>query len=412
MALTPQMKHSIKLLSMSTKELHEYINTVAESNPFLQKILNEKVTRTSHVYEYNDGASKDEEDSRSSLLSQLRMLNLSDKEMEIVEYLIYEMDENGYITTNLEEAAADLAVALEEVESALEAIQSLEPAGIGAQDISECLQLQLKRMAKEGSLEYRMVTECISEVAKNDVEKIARLLMSDKEEVKSAIANIKKLNPRPASTILSKKAEDISPDFVVRFRNKKVQLELNKNWLPRLRLYNPYENKVDIIKDADARRFMKENMDLAKNLIDGVRRREETMCRVADYILTYHKDSLQNKPHEIKSLTVKDISKALNIHPSTVTRTIANKYIQIYDKVMPLKSLLSAGITKDGGDSVSKTAVKKRIESLIKNEDKARPLTDGAIQDIFSKEGIPIKRRTIAKYRDSLRILPAYFRKK
>ncbi len=412
MALTPQMRHSIMLLGMSTKDLVEYIDSVAEANPFLQKILQQKPKKPSTTYEYDDAGTKNREDTRLSLLSQLRMMGLLKNEMEIAEYLIYEMDGNGYITIDLEEAAHDLAVTPDEVDAALEKIQSLEPAGIGARDLTECLQIQLKRMNKEDSLEYRIVTECITEAAKNDVEKIAKILKVEKVDARGAIASIKKLNPYPASTILSEKAEDIAPDFLVRFKNNKVQLELNRDWLPRLRLYNPYEKKLEIVKDAEARKFMKENMDTARHLIDGVKRREETMCKVTDYILRFQKDSLTNDFEEIKSLTIKDISKALNLHASTVTRTISNKYIQIDDNVMPLKTLLSTSVTKENGDSVSKTAVKRRIESLIKNENRERPLTDGAIQEILVKEGIPLKRRTIAKYRGSLRILPAYFRKK
>lgn len=411
MALTPQMKHSIMLLGMSTKDLAEYIDSIAESNPFLQKILSEKPKKLSTTYEYNDAATEDKENKRLPLISQLRILDLTDKELEIAEYLIYEMDDNGYITVDVEEVTSDLMVSLEETERALEAVQGLEPAGIGAHDLTECLQLQLKKANKEDSLEYRIVTECIDEVAKNNAEKIARILAADKEAVQTAIANIKKLNPRPASNILSEKSERVAPDFLVSLAKKKLQLELNKDWMPRLRLYNPYENKLEIIKDAEARQFMKENMDTARHLIDGIRRREETMCRVADYILQFHKDSLQNHPHEMKSLTVKNISEALKLHESTVTRTISNKYIQIDDNVVPLKSLLSASVKKENGESVSKQAVKNRIEALVKNEAKAKPLTDNDIYESLTKEGILIKRRTIAKYRDSLRILPAYLRK-
>jgi len=153
-------------------------------------------------------------------------------------------------------------------------------------------------------------------------------------------------------------------------------------------------------------------MDSAKNLIDGLRRREEKKSKVAFYIVNFHENELINGVDEIKSLTIKDISLALNLHPSTITRTVANKYIQIENKVMPLKNLLSHGIKKENGETISKIAVKKRIEELVKNEDKSRPLSDKAIQEKLAKEGIVLQRRTIAKYRAQLRILPTYLRKK
>jgi RNA polymerase sigma-54 factor len=396
MVLTPQMRHSIQLLGMSTKDLNEYVESAIETNPFLKKAFEQKrvdkhrstissVDNVGTSYEQDRGRKQDE-DPRASLLSQLRMLDLDGKSIEIAEHLIYEIDHNGYIPVAIEEVAHDLLVSIEEVEGSLKAIQSLDPPGIGARDVCECLQLQLKRINKEGSLEYAIVSEFINELARADITKIAKKLNVDKEKVQVAINAIKKLNPRPASTMLSKGSEKVIPDLVATAKNEKIRLEINREWLPHLRLYNPYEEKLDIIKDPEARKFMKENMNSARHLIDGLKRREETMCKVADYILNFHGDETIKEKAEMKSLTVKDISSALELHPSTITRTVSNKYIQIEDKVVPLKSFLSHGIKKENGDQ--------------------------AIQKLLGKEGILIKRRTIAKYRTALRILPTHLRKK
>jgi len=399
------------LLGMSTQDLNEYINSAVEANPFLQKIFDEKKSKSSRPEYGEDTIIKERPDPRLSLLSQIRLLDATDKELEILEYLIYEIDDNGYITADIEEVARDLFVSIEEVEKCIMAVQNLEPAGIGARDMRECLRLQLKRMKKEDSLEYQIVSGFIEEVAKSDTEKIAKALKIDRKKVSAAIAVIKKLNPRPASNLLSERAEWIAPDLIVALKGKKIRIELNRQWLPRLRLYNPYENKLSVIKDANAREFMKENMEAARHLVDGIKRREETMCKVAEYILNFHKDSLRNNGHDLKSLMTRDISKALNLHPTTINRTISNKYIQIDNKVITLKSLLSNSVKKTNGESVSKISVKKRIETLVKNEDKSRPLSDKAIKEILAQEGIIIQRRTIAKYRDSLKILPTYLRR-
>jgi len=175
--------------------------------------------------------------------------------------------------------------------------------------------------------------------------------------------------------------------------------------------YNPYENKLDIIKDPEVKQFLKENMAAGKQLIDNIKRREETMCRVADHILKFQKDAFRSGFSCIKHLTIKDVAKTLNYHPSTISRTISNKYIQVDDKVIPLKTLLSHSIKKQNGDLVSKTTVKTRIKELVKDEDKTKPLADNAIKTKLEEEGVFIKRRTVAKYRDSLRILPVHLRR-
>ncbi len=423
MVLTPQMRHSIKLLGMSTKDLHDYINAAIEQNPFLRKSYQEKryenhrngssgwIASEAQEY-YGANANVNEDNPRDSLLSQLRMMNLTERQLMIVEYLISEMDDNGFITAGLDEAAHDLSCEIDEVERCLVIIQSLEPPGIGARDIRECLQLQLKRANKANSLEYTIVSDYLNELARNDAAKIARLLAADEQKVRQAIENIKKLSPRPASSLLSKGAEWVVPDMIVRVRDNTIRIEPNREWLPRLQFFNPYENDPDVVNNPEAKVFVRENLKNAKHLVDTLKRREETMCKVAEYILTCHRDELLSGGNERKTLTIKEIAEVLNLHPSTVNRTVSNKYIQIHEQVMPLKSLLSHGIKKINGETTSKTEVKKKIKELVDNEDKTKPLSDRAIQAKLEEMGITIKRRTIAKYRQTLKILPTHLRRK
>ncbi len=409
------------MLGMSVTDLAEYVEFAATQNPFLQKILENKtadkyrnkaaVSKNEYPYELENKA-KDNENGRINLLSQVRMAGISDKSFEIAEYLIFEMDDNGYITADSEEAASDLGVTAEDVRDCLETIQGMEPPGIGARDITECLQLQLRRKGMEDSLEYRIASSYLAEVAREDIDRIAKALKTDKEKIKAAVANIKKLNPRPASTILSKGSEKVIPELIARFEKNKVRLELNRGTIPGLKLYNPYENDFNIIKDPEARKFMKENINAAKNLIDNLKRREDTLCKVANYILSFQRDCFTEDKHDIKTLTIKDIAKAVDFHPSTISRAVSHKYISVNDNVMPLNSLLSHGMKKESGELQSKTAIKKRIEVLVKNEDSACPSTDDVISKILRSEGIILSRRTVAKYRQALRILPAYLRKK
>ncbi len=421
MAITPQMKQSIQLLGMSIKDLSEYIDSLVTKNPFLQKLINNKksdkyngvpgLRADGETYDHAD-TTRYRENPRFSLLSNLRMLGLKDKALEITEYMIFEMDENGYITVEPEEVASDLGVTTEEVEDCLEAIQGMEPAGIGARDIRECLQLQLKRKNKQESLEYAIVSHFLIEVARNDIEKIANSLKVDKNKVRDAINYIKKLDPRPASAVLSKDTQVIIPELLAKVDKRAVRLELNKSHLPRLKIYNPYENELDIIKDPEARKFLKENMNIAKGLVDNLKRREDTICKVAKYILDFQKEAIAKGEAGLKTLTLKDVAEALNFHPSTISRAISNKYIQINDKVVPMNSLLSHGIKKESGELTSKSFIKNRIVELVKKEDGALPLSDAQIEAKLKENGIVIKRRTIAKYRKCLQILPTHLRKK
>ncbi len=409
MVLTPLMRQSLQLLGMPVRELNEYINEILEKNPCLKKESDYQIPKAA---DRPKAPVAQRENPREALLSQIRLFNLADGMLEIAEYLIYELDENGYLKVRPQEAAADLGVNTDEVEKALEIIKGMDPPGIGAADIRECLQLQLKRAKKENSLEYTIVTDFINELAVNDAKKIAKALKTDEGRITEAIKAIKKLNPRPASSLLSEAAYPVIPDMAATVKNNKVSLALNREWLPRLKLYNPYEDKLEIVKDPEVKEFLKNNMNAARGLMDNLKRREETMCRVANCIITFQADSLGRKKQEIKALTIKDVAKALMLHPSTVSRAVFQKYVQIGAEVIPLKALLSKGIQRHNDGVISKTAVKKKIELLVKGEDKSQPLSDEDIKERLKQEGIKIQRRTISKYRNSQRILPAYLRRK
>lgn len=412
MALTPQMRQSIELLAMPVKELGEYVDSILEKNPFLKKAVEKRNYRSTGEIS-SEPQITSHEDPRDALLSQLRMQKLDVDRMRIAEYLIYEIDDNGYISCDCDEAASDLGADIETVEDVLETIQEMEPAGIGARDAQECLLIQLKRLGKEGSTEYRIVQSFISELASQDAKGIAQVLKVSEDEVLKAFKSIRKLNPKPASTLLSEKQDPVIPDLVAHIKKDKVTIGINRDWFPVIRFYNPYENKPDIIKDPEVREFVKVNESAAKQLLDNLKRREDTMCKVASYILNFQLASLKSgNSGAIKSIAIKDVAAALGFHSSTISRTISNKYIQLDNKVLALNSLLSNGIKKADGQVISKSYILERLSSIIKYEDKANPSTDDAIRDMLSKEGIVIERRTVAKYRNALRILPKHLRKK
>lgn len=409
------MRLSLSLLGMSNQDINEYIDAVLSKNPFLQKIYDQtKKSYTqpqSYAMEYNETINEQLENPRDTLCSQLKMLNLSADQYEIAEYIVYELDDNGFLKTELSSIGFDLSCGLEEVEEALEVVQSLDPAGIGARNVGESLSIQLERKGMKDSLEYQIISEHLLDIATSDIKKIASSLKRDEKDVEKAIKSIKSLNPRPASTILSKGATLVVADMIAQFKKNKLIIEINRASSPDLKFYNPYKNELEIVKDENARKFIKENMNAAKDLIDGLKKREETMCKVADFILTTQKDHiLKNEP--LKILTINDVAKKLNLHSSTISRTVSNKYVILNGKASRLDSFLCHALKSKNGESLSKNLVKKKIERLIQTEDKASPLSDNELVELLAKDGITIKRRTVAKYRDSLRILPTYLRRK
>ncbi|MFH0731653.1 MAG: RNA polymerase factor sigma-54 [Candidatus Omnitrophota bacterium] len=413
MALTPQMKQSIQLLGMSTKDLNEYVDAALEKNPFLKKEITAPRTAKASDDDYDYTANiRQEENPRMNFISQLEIMDIETGLLDIAKYLIYEMDDNGYINIDLEDAAQELAADTTDIEAALAIVQSMEPAGIGARNIQECLSLQLKRRGKEDSVEYRIVNGFLNELTRNDAEKIAKQLKISSQQAETAIKTIKLLNPRPTSTLFSKEAHAVTPDLIAEVGGKKLRLWLNRQWLPNITFYNPYEDEPEITEDATAKKFITENKQAAKGLIDGLKRREETLLKVAQYLLGFQLDSFIDESRHIKSLAIKDVASALKMHTTTISRTVSHKYVQINNQTMPLKGLLSGEIKNKDGQVTSKASIKTKINALVKAEDKTHPLSDKQIKESLEKEGISINRRTVAKYRDSLRLLPAHLRRK
>jgi len=406
---------------MSVTDLNEYIDTVLSTNPLLEKKTEEKTYKTALNVPRKSPALKELRDEldleqeitpQQSLLFQIQTLGLNAKDMEIAEYLVYEINQDGYIKVGSEEAAEDLYASAEDIERIVDVIQTLDPPGIGARDIRECLLLQLERQHKKDTLEYRIVSEFLSYMAINDTLSISRALKTEKDRILEAVNVIKSLNPRPGSTVMARDTQPVIPDLIANVTDKSIRLEINRGSVPSLRLYNPYASELDIVKDPEAKEFLKKNTKAANQLLDNIKRREDTMCRVAYHMLKVQQDHIEKDKSHFRILTMKELSEALDMHPSTISRTVSNKYIQLNDKVIPLRNLLSHGVKTHTGEHTSKTYIKDMILKLVKNENKARPLSDSAITSGLDNMGVNIKRRTVAKYRESLKILPGHLRKK
>jgi RNA polymerase sigma-54 factor len=415
LALTPQMKQAIRILNLSTQDLHKFVDEIIQENPFVEK--NKIKAKKS---DYKAGVAPDdisfdrkaEENIRDRILSAVRSGDLNQEQIKIAEYMIYEIDDNGYISYDENEICEKFDCEKETIEKVIEAIQAQDPPGIGARDIRECLLIQLRRKSMEQSTEYSIVDGYLDLVAKNDVTTLAKQIDKDEDAITKALKTIKKLNPRPCADIFAKQTEYVVPDLISTVNQSKISLKLNRDWLPHLSLYNPYENNNEISDDPESQKFIKESFNDAKTLLYDLERRENTIYSIGKYIVGRQKKYLCGKIKDIEILTIKEISEKLKLHPSTVSRALNNKYIEINGKTISLSSLLSQPITKTNGETTSKLSVKRKISEIIKSEKPESPYTDEKIKDMLLKEGLSINRRTVAKYRTAMRILPTHLRRK
>ncbi len=365
------------------------------------------------------------------ILSQIYQLDLDDRQFHIAEQIIGSMDDDGYLRRDLKAVVDDLAFSQnlntnqEELEKILEGIQSFDPPGIGARTLQECLLLQLKRKGDKRPsipMAVRILTDRFDEFSKKHYEKIARDLGLSEEDLKLAIAEILKLNPRPGNTSSqgARSIQHIIPDFIITNMDGTLELTLNSRNAPELRISRDYKEMLDhyskdkknVKANKDAIQFVKSKLDSAKWFIDAMKQRQhtlfETMRTIMDYQAEYFMEGDQRK---LKKMVLRDIAEKIGMDISTVSRVANSKYVQTPFGTFLLKSFFSEGLQTDSGEEVSSKEVKQILTDTISIEDKRKPLTDDALTAILNEKGYNIARRTVAKYREMLDIPVARLRK-
>ena len=368
---------------------------------------------------------------QDQLLAQLYLLDIDDKQYHIAEQLIGSIDDDGYLRRELVAIVDDLAFAqniqtnTESLEKVLKAIQSLDPPGIGARSLMECLLLQLNRkVSKRPSIDLakKILSEHFEEFSKKHYEKIARDLDIDEEELKSGIDEILKLNPRPGNAINQgqRSVEHVIPDFIITNTEGVLELMLNSRNAPDLRVSRDYREMIDhyskdkknVKANKDAITFVKQKLDAAKWFIDAIKQRQHTLYQTMHMIMDYqHEYFLEGDIRKLKKMVLRDIAEKINMDISTVSRVANSKYVQTPFGTFLLKSFFSEGMSTDSGEEVSSKEVKQILTDCIGAEDKRKPLTDDALTKILNKKGYNIARRTVAKYREMLDIPVARLRK-
>jgi RNA polymerase sigma-54 factor len=354
-----------------------------------------------------------------SLIEQLHFLNLPAPTMAVAEFLVGSLDDSGRLATVIEDVAATLGRPLEEVEKVLTLIQALEPAGVGARNLRECLLIQLESRGDKDTLAWRIVHDQFDHLVNRRFPEIARQLKCTVEDVQAAADVIATLNPRPGLQVSSEDPKYVVPDLIVERVDDDYVVLLNDRHLPRLRISSAYESVLREKKKSEmnateqkTREYIHGKLNSARWLIQTIEQRRKTMIKVMNCIIREQREFFDKGIAFLRPLTLQQVARQIDMHESTVSRVCSGKYVQTPRGVFELKFFFSSGLETEDGEDVSARTAKNIIKTLIDEEDKKDPLSDQRIAQLLHLKGLRIARRTVAKYREQLSVLPARFRRR
>lgn len=418
LAMTQKLQQSIQVLQFSTEELTQFIENQALENPLLDVIQpnytsNYSKPRTSTGTEMT--RLNQIPDTTISLFEHLIdqiHLNYRDTYLRtLVLYLVEYIDLNGYLTISLDEAVEQTGGTPIQLLDALTLIQQLEPAGVGARNLQECLMLQTERDNYAPEIAYLILEEYFTELVERKWESIAKKLVISLTDIQKVFDYIQTLTPTPGAVFGSTEGLYIIPDLTVRVDRQQVTVVSNRSGMPEIKFQQNYFEQMTQSGDSEVLNYLKEKQQAFEWLKKTVEQRGDTIYNVGKAIVERQQEFFLNKEHPIKPLILKDISEELAIHESTVSRAVNGKYLETDFGVFELKHFFSQKLASDEGER-STNDVKHRLQTLIDSEDKAKPLSDQKLVELLNDEGIDISRRTIAKYRDLLKIPSSTKRKR
>jgi RNA polymerase sigma-54 factor len=449
--LTPSLQQAIKLLPMSTLELADLLNQEMVENPLLEEVPTEELqpaeqqqpekaetqpttekadTWDDADYEYFFGDYLDDgyrsrtpsevkelppiENTLSTaasladhLMWQLSLQTEDEKLKEIGGAIVGNLDDDGYLVASVEEIAAMGDWPVADVERALQHVQTFDPIGVAARDLQECLWLQIRHIGLEGTPAEKIVTEHLRLLQNHQVPEIARKLGMSIEDLKEHIEIIRNLDPKPGSRYNPTQSQYVIPDvYIVKVEDQYVAA-LNEEGLPQLRISPVYRRLLDKSggeANDETRAYVKDKFRSALWLIKSVDQRQKTIHKVATSIINFQREFLDHGIEYLRPLVLRDVANDIGMHESTVSRVVNNKYMHTPQGVFEMKYFFHSGISSSYGESVSSVTIKQRIRKIIENEDPRKPLSDSKIVSILQKEGLMLARRTIAKYREELKI--------
>src|SRR5690349_16756363 len=346
------------------------------------------------------------------LLEQVRESALPKDLWPVAEMLIGNIDEYGYLKASLDELAASTGLTGDKILEVLKVVQSFDPAGVGARDLRECLMLQLERSGQQESLEYRIVRDFMEALGKRRIPEIARGTGTEVDEVQDALENIARLEPRPGRAYLPDNDQYILPEVFVQRSGDEFVVTTNNEHIPHLRISNTYKDLMAQGENsAEVKNYIREKIRAGKFLIKSLHQRQQTILNIGREIVKRQQEFMNKGVSCLRPMTMAQIAEVVGVHETTVSRAVSGKYIQTPQGVFEMKFFFTAGLQTADGDGVSNTSVKDMIADIFKAEDAAKPLSDQEVVKMLGDKGITIARRTVAKYRGELNILPSNLRK-
>jgi len=449
--LSPQMRQSLEILQSNTMELAQLLRQAAEMNPTLEIESEHEVPEDTHepdaehdlenLSEFDDTwredqilmhgnrqHSTDDEERREflynsivapltlqqHLLDQLNRAAVDDEQYMAAEYLIGCINDRGFLDDSIEALTRLSPFTLEEIRAAQSLLQGFDPPGIAVENLKESLLLQLRLSGQGNSLESRIVDKHLDDLARRKFADISRALGVSQEAVIEAANNIARLNPDPGAAFDATSNPHVSADLEIR-RDPQghYYAHLTGEHLPKIRISNHYKDLLaKLNSDPKARKFLRDNIHEGRQIINAVSQRQETLLKIGTEIIKRQPDFLRYGISKLRPMTMQDIADSLGVHPATISRAVSGKYIRTPHGLMELRSFFASGYTTRQGKEISNTSVKEALQQLIANENPSKPLSDSAIQKQLAKQGIKLARRTVAKYREQLGILPSHLRKK
>ena len=449
--LSPQMRQSLEILQANTMELSQLIGQVAEMNPTIEVIeeneLLDEIPEPDaehdlenlsefddtwredqilmHGSQQNSGMDEELRDFlynsivapqtlQQHLVDQLNRAAVDDDKHAAAEYLIGCINDHGFLDDTLENLVAASPFSLKELRSVQSLIQGFDPAGVAVENLTESLLLQLQLLGRGNSLEARIIDQHLNDLARHKYADIARALGVSQESVVEAADRIAKLNPDPGAAFDATSNPHVLPDLEIRKDLHGTYFaHLTNEYLPVLRISNHYKDLLaKLNSDPKARKYLRENIHEGRQIMNAVSQRQETLLKIGSEIIQRQPDFLQHGKGKLRPMTMHEIAEKIGVHAATISRAVSGKYILTPHGLMELRSFFASGYITQQGTEISNTGVRDAIQQLVAAENTTKPLSDTAIEKQLKEKGIKVARRTIAKYRDQLGILPSHLRKR
>lgn len=441
--LSPQMQQSLHILQAPLMELRQLVTAELESNPTLEEEQREVarepegeapqraelldqwkeyyVQRAASEPWTADAQAKREHffDSQTKaptlqqyLLDQMNGSDISSRNRGIAFVVIGNIDDRGYLRARASEIASQAGCTEEEAERVIEIVQGFDPAGVAARNLSECLLIQLRRNGKQYSLESRIVQHYLEELSRRKLPEIARLCHVSVSDVQNAVESIARLEPRPGRPFSADDEQTILPDVIVERDDEGYAVSLNGDGVPSLRIGDGYKDMLSqAAGDREVRDYLRDKIRGGRFFIRCVQQRQHTLLNIAREIVERQRDFFDHGPAHLRPMTMSNVADAVGVHETTVSRAVSGKYLASPRGLFDLKYFFTSGYTKKNGETVSNESVRQAIAEIVRGEDSRNPLSDQDIVAMLSERGLPIARRTVAKYREQLAILPSHLRK-